>query len=76
MFGIYFSANRPETLADVTASDRTAFNRFFHAMLNRGVYLAPSAYEAGFLSIQHEGEPVELILAAAAESFRECLAAA
>jgi glutamate-1-semialdehyde 2,1-aminomutase len=73
MFGIYFSANKPETLADVTASDRPAFNRFFHAMLNRGVYLAPSAYEAGFLSIQHEGEPVELILEAARESFRESL---
>jgi glutamate-1-semialdehyde 2,1-aminomutase len=73
MFGIYFSARTPQTLADVTASDRAAFNRFFHAMLNRGVYLAPSAYEAGFLSIQHEGEPVELILEAARESFRESL---
>jgi glutamate-1-semialdehyde 2,1-aminomutase len=50
------------------------FNRFFHAMLDRGVYLAPSAYEAGFLSIQHQGEPLEILHEAAEASFKAILA--
>jgi glutamate-1-semialdehyde 2,1-aminomutase len=53
MFGIYFAKNKPASLQDVTNSDIEKFKRFFHAMLDEGVYLAPSAYEAGFLSIQH-----------------------
>ena len=69
MFGIYFSDKIPTSFAEVSACDRDRFNRFFHLMLDRGVYLAPSAFEAGFLSIQHEGEPSELILKAARESF-------
>jgi glutamate-1-semialdehyde 2,1-aminomutase len=71
MFGIYFSKNIPSTFEDVNASDREKFNRFFHAMLTRGVYLAPSAFEAGFLSIAHEGEPIAQTLTAAKESFQE-----
>ncbi len=73
MFGIYFSSTLPKTLDDVTASDRDMFNRFFHAMLDRGVYLAPSAYEAGFLSIQHQGEPMEILQEAAEASFKKIL---
>jgi glutamate-1-semialdehyde 2,1-aminomutase len=50
--------------------DRERFNRFFHEMLSRGVYLAPSAYEAGFVSAAH-GEPeIEATLAAARAAFR------
>ena len=60
----------PVTFNDVNASDREKFNRFFHAMLDRGVYLAPSAYEAGFLSIAHAGEPIAHTLEAARESFK------
>ena len=71
MFGIYFSHTCPKSLTDVTNSNREAFNRFFHAMLERGVYLAPSAYEAGFLSIEHEGEPIDIILQTAREAFKE-----
>jgi glutamate-1-semialdehyde 2,1-aminomutase len=71
MFGLYFSEQVPKTMGDVTNSNREQFNRFFHAMLNRGVYLAPSAYEAGFLSIQHQGEPIAQILKAAEEAFQE-----
>lgn len=71
MFGIYFSKEVPVTFEDVSRSDRDRFNKFFHAMLSRGVYLAPSAFEAGFLSIQHEGEPIAHTLAAAKESFAE-----
>src|SRR5260221_13524487 len=50
MFGIFFRATPPASFAQVMESDREAFNRFFHAMLERGVYLAPSAFEAGFVS--------------------------
>jgi glutamate-1-semialdehyde 2,1-aminomutase len=71
MFGIYFSKEIPASFSDVNASNREKFNRFFHAMLTRGVYLAPSAFEAGFLSIAHEGEPIEHTLIAAKESFQE-----
>jgi len=71
MFGIYFSHECPKSLDDVTNSNREAFNRFFHAMLERGVYLAPSAYEAGFLSIEHLGDPVDIILKTAREAFKE-----
>ncbi|MFZ9480054.1 MAG: glutamate-1-semialdehyde 2,1-aminomutase [Burkholderiaceae bacterium] len=70
MFGIYFSPRPPVTFDDVNRSDRDKFNRFFHAMLDRGVYLAPSAFEAGFLSIQHAGEPIAHTLQAARESFK------
>ncbi|MGA0953949.1 MAG: aspartate aminotransferase family protein, partial [Burkholderiaceae bacterium] len=71
MFGIYFSHECPKSLDDVTNSNREAFNRFFHAMLERGVYLAPSAYEAGFLSIEHLGDPIDIILKTAREAFKE-----
>ena len=69
MFGFYFSAEVPETFAAVTASDRNRFNRFFHACLERGVYWAPSAYEAGFVSIQHDDEVIDLTLEAARAAF-------
>jgi glutamate-1-semialdehyde 2,1-aminomutase len=71
MFGIYFSKSPPVTFEDVNQSNRDQFNRFFHAMLRRGVYLAPSAFEAGFLSIAHAGEPIAQTLQAARESFKE-----
>jgi glutamate-1-semialdehyde 2,1-aminomutase len=71
MFGIYFSPSPPRCFDDVSRCNVQQFNRFFHAMLNRGVYLAPSAYEAGFVSIAHEGDAIAHTLAAADESFRE-----
>ncbi len=70
MFGLYFRASPPRSFAEVMQCDRERFNRFFHAMLERGVYLAPSAYEAGFVSSAH-GEPeIEVTLAAARAAFR------
>ena len=69
MFGIYFRASPPATFAEVMQCDREKFNRFFHAMLERGVYLAPSAYEAGFVSAAHGSAEVEETLSAARESF-------
>ena len=53
MFGLYFRATPPSTYAEVMQCDTEAFKRFFGAMLARGVYLAPSAYEAGFVSAAH-----------------------
>ncbi len=61
----------PRRLADVSASDIERFKRFFHAMLDRGVYLAPSAYEAGFVSIAHDDAVVDATLDAARAAFRE-----
>ena len=69
MFGTYFSKDIPNSYAQVTASDIEAFKRFFHLMLEHGVYLAPSAYEAGFVSAAHDDEVIEEIIQAAETSF-------
>ncbi|HET7598054.1 MAG TPA: glutamate-1-semialdehyde 2,1-aminomutase [Burkholderiales bacterium] len=53
MFGIYFCADAPACYEDVLQTDAATFNRFFHGMLREGVYFAPSAYEAGFVSAAH-----------------------
>jgi glutamate-1-semialdehyde 2,1-aminomutase len=71
MFGIYFRATPPTSYAEVMQSDKEAFNRFFHAMLERGIYLAPSAYETGFVSAAHGALEIEATLAAADEAFRQ-----
>ena len=69
MFGLYFAENPPETFAEVMASDREMFNRFFHAMLDKGFYLAPSAFEAGFVSAAHTDDDIAATVAAAREVF-------
>ena len=69
MFGVFFRAAAPRSFAEVMQADRDAFNRFFHAMLERGVYLAPSAYEAGFVSSAHTPADIEATLAAARAAF-------
>jgi len=70
MFGLYFRAAPPTSFAEVMQCDKERFNRFFHAMLERGVYLAPSAYEAGFVSASHGRAEIDATLAAAREAFR------
>ena len=70
MFGLYFRETPPASFAEVMQCDRERFNRFFHAMLARGVYLAPSAYEAGFVSAAHGAAEIEATLAAARDAFR------
>ncbi len=70
MFGLYFRPAPPANLAQVMEADRERFNRFFHAMLEQGVYLAPSAYEAGFVSAAHGEAEIEATLRAAREAFR------
>src|SRR2546427_1547835 len=62
MFGLFFTSEKVETYAQATACDIPAFNRFFHAMLDQGVFLAPSAYEAGFLSSAHDDAVIEATL--------------
>ena len=69
MFGIYFSADCPTSYDAVMRSDKEAFNRFFHGMLDEGVYFAPSAFEAGFVSAAHTDEDIEKTLAAARKVF-------
>ncbi|NMG16528.1 glutamate-1-semialdehyde 2,1-aminomutase [Aromatoleum bremense] len=69
MFGVYFSAAVPKSFADVMASDRDAFNRFFHAMLDAGHYFAPSAFEAGFVSAAHTAADIDETIAAARTVF-------
>jgi glutamate-1-semialdehyde 2,1-aminomutase len=69
MFGVYFAEEPPSSYAQVMASDKDRFNRFFHAMLARGVYLAPSAFEAGFVSIAHDTKVIEATIGAAREAF-------
>ncbi|MFT4247218.1 MAG: glutamate-1-semialdehyde 2,1-aminomutase [Pseudomonas sp.] len=70
MFGLFFTDRKVDSYAQAVACDTAAFNRFFHAMLERGVFLAPSAYEAGFLSSAHDATVIEATLAAAREAFR------
>jgi glutamate-1-semialdehyde 2,1-aminomutase len=69
MFGLYFAPAVPTRYAQVLQTDKSRFNAFFHAMLERGVYLAPSAYEAGFVSAAHDDAVIAATLAAARESF-------
>ncbi|MGA8051577.1 MAG: glutamate-1-semialdehyde 2,1-aminomutase [Burkholderiales bacterium] len=69
MFGIYFRATPPTSFAEVMQCDRERFNRFFHEMLVRGVYLAPSAYEAGFVSAAHGSVEIDATLSAARAAF-------
>jgi glutamate-1-semialdehyde 2,1-aminomutase len=71
MFGIYFRNAPPRSFAEVMQCDLERFKRFFHAMLERGVYLAPSAYEAGFVSAAHGDAEIEATLAAARASFAQ-----
>ena len=70
MFGLYFSeADDIVTFEDVMASDAQRFAKFFHLMLEGGVYLAPSAFEAGFTSIAHGDRELQLTLDAAERAF-------
>lgn len=70
MFGLFFSDQPVTSFADVTACDEDIFKRFFHLMLNGGVYLAPSMYEAGFVSSTHSASVIDATLAAAKDAFK------
>ena len=75
MFGMFFVKDEqtavPRDFDDVTECDMERFNTFFHGMLARGIYLAPSAYEAGFMSIKHSNDDLDKSVQAATEIFAE-----
>jgi glutamate-1-semialdehyde 2,1-aminomutase len=69
MFGVFFTdAERVVNFAEAGSCDVEAFRGYFHGMLERGVYLAPSAFEAGFVSSAHTDEHIEATVSAARES--------
>jgi glutamate-1-semialdehyde 2,1-aminomutase len=70
MFGIYFAPALPDSFAAVMACDKDRFNRFFHRMLDAGVYFAPSAFEAGFVSAAHGADDIDQTVRLAEESLR------
>lgn len=74
MFGLYFDQQIPTTHAGMLACDKNQFNRFFHAMLDEGVYFAPAAFEAGFVSAQHDSSVIEETIAAANRVFAQMAA--
>ena len=69
MFGLYFSATAPNSFDEVMASDRESFNKFFHLMLEQGIYFGPSAFEAGFVSAAHTEHDIQQTLNAAQVAF-------
>jgi len=71
MFGFFFHASLPQNYGTVMGTDKERFNRFFHAMLGRGVYLAPALYEAGFVSAAHSEDDIATTVAAAREALAE-----
>jgi len=71
MFGFFFAAALPQHYGAVMATDKARFNRFFHAMLDRGVYFAPALYEAGFVSAAHREEDIAATIAAAREALAQ-----
>jgi glutamate-1-semialdehyde 2,1-aminomutase len=70
MFGFFFAERLPQNYTSVMATDRDRFNRFFHGMLERGVYFAPALYEAGFVSAAHTEGDIAATIAAAREALR------
>jgi glutamate-1-semialdehyde 2,1-aminomutase len=71
MFGFFFASQLPQNYGAVMATDKERFNRFFHAMLDRGVYLAPALYEAGFVSAAHSDADITATVAAARQALRD-----
>jgi glutamate-1-semialdehyde 2,1-aminomutase len=70
MFGFFLLPQLPQNYSQVMASDSKRFNTLFHGLLDRGVYIAPALYEAGFVSSAHSAADIEQTVAAAKEIFR------
>ncbi len=70
MFGLYFSEKCPSSFAEVMQSNKENFNKFFHLMLDAGIYLAPSAFEAGFVSAAHSDEDIAFTINEAKKAFQ------
>ncbi|MFW5440607.1 MAG: glutamate-1-semialdehyde 2,1-aminomutase [Methylophilaceae bacterium] len=73
MYGLYFSESCPTSFEEVMASNRDTFIKFFHSMLSSGIYLGPSAFEAGFVSAAHTDADIKATIAAAEKAFQESL---
>ncbi len=71
MFGFFFASELPQNYGVVMATDKERFNRFFHGMLDRGVYLAPALYEAGFVSAAHTPGDIAATVAAAGQALAQ-----
>jgi len=71
MFGVYFADALPDSYETVMACDKERFNRFFHAMLDAGVYFAPSAFEAGFVSAAHTAADIATTVDLAGQAFAQ-----
>ena len=71
MFSIFFTPTPVRDYATALTGDAKLFGRFFHACLAKGVYLAPSAYEAGFISTAHEGAAIDRACEIFAASIKE-----
>jgi glutamate-1-semialdehyde 2,1-aminomutase len=67
MFCAYFTAEPVHNLADAMKSDRERFKKYFHGMLEEGIYIAPSQFEAGFVSTAHSASDIEKTVKAAAK---------
>jgi glutamate-1-semialdehyde 2,1-aminomutase len=71
MFGFFFHTGPVDDFAQAQQSDAAAFRRFFTAMLEEGVYLAPSPYESGFVSLAHRAKDIATTLEAARRALRK-----
>ena len=71
MFGLYFCEKCPTSYHEMMQSNKEHFNQFFHSMLDSGIYLGPSAFEAGFVSAAHTDEDIANTLAAAKKAFSQ-----
>ncbi len=70
MFGFFFAPDLPQNYGSVMGSDKDRFNRFFHAMIDSGIYLAPALYEAGFVSAAHSDADIDATVEAARQALR------
>jgi glutamate-1-semialdehyde 2,1-aminomutase len=69
MFGFFLMPELPQNYAKVMTTESAKFNALFHGLLDRGVYIAPALYEAGFVSAAHSAQDIEETIAAAAQVF-------
>lgn len=74
MFGLYFCEKCPSSFNEIMQSNKEHFNKFFHSMLDSGIYLGPSAFEAGFVSAAHSDADIDFTLAAAKKAFQAIVA--
>ena len=75
MFGFFFLPQLPQHYQQVMQTDAVRFNRFYHGLLQRGIYMAPALYEAGFVSAAHSEADIDETMACADQALREALAA-